>query len=286
MLRSATLRRPARLLYRTFASFHHQVQRIEALGRQLPVVFHTPALERYAIDSYFRAASRYRSAEDQQRGLFPFEERALEAYFPTPPARLLVPGAGGGRELVALAKRGFTMDALEPVGDLVAAARRVVDPAQVRIEERSLQEWTAAPSGHYDGVFTGWGMWTHILGFHERIRALEAFRRACPRGPVLLSFWSNTRLFDQHERPEELEPLYPRSDSRIHQWTREWLRCRVLGRGPVERGTAWTRGMFVHLVTEPELHEEARLAGYELRFFEPDARHYAHAVLMPSNPAR
>jgi hypothetical protein len=276
---------PARLFYRTFASLHRQVQRLETLGRQLPVAFHTPALERYANDCHYRAAARYRGSEDQQKGLLPFEERALEGYFPASPAHLLVPGAGGGRELVALAKRGFTMDALEPVPNLVAAAKPVIDPMRVRIEERSLQEWATAPTGHYDGVFTGWGMWTHILGFHDRIEALRAFRRTCPTGPVLLSFWSNTKLFDQNEQPQELEPLYPHPGSRIHRWTRDWLRCRLLRRDPVERGTAWTRGMFVHLVTESELREEARLAGYELRFFEPNARHYAHAVLMPSNQA-
>lgn len=283
MREPSSLKYSAQLLYRAFASFHRQVERLATLGRQLPVVFHTPALERYSIDLHYRATSRYRNSEDQQRGLFPFEERALDRYFPSPPAHLLVPGSGGGRELIALTKHGFTVDALEPVGELVAATKRATDPARVRIEQKSLQEWSAAPEGHYDGVFTGWGMWTHVLRFHDRVEALQAFRRACPSGPVLLSFWSGTKLFDQDERPEAPVPLYPRPNSRLQRLTHDGLRRRLLRRGPVERGTAWTRGMFVHLVTEPELREEARLAGYEVRFFEPDARHYPHAVLAPSD---
>ena len=63
--------------------------------------------------AYTRKA-HYAATWHQDLGLFDFEERALTEHFPAPPARLLVIGCGGGRELVALAERGFTVVGVEP----------------------------------------------------------------------------------------------------------------------------------------------------------------------------
>src|SRR5207248_114748 len=53
--------------------------------------------------------------------LFPFEERAISRYFPVPPGIILIGGAGGGREAIALARQGYRVVAFDPVSSLIAS---------------------------------------------------------------------------------------------------------------------------------------------------------------------
>jgi hypothetical protein len=144
----------------------------------------------------------------------------------------------------------------------------------------SLEEWCQAPVGAYDGVFTGWGLWTHLVSRDARLSALRAFREVCPRGPVLLSFWRRERVFDETERweaPEESSPL----EARVLAVTRGLLRSRLLRLPPVEPGTVWRAGLFAHCVSEKELQEEAAACAYRLVHVERDGSRYPNAVLVP-----
>src|SRR5918994_2664192 len=62
------------------------------------------ALERFNAWTYSGSASYRPGSEDFRTDLFPWEEEAIERFFPRPPARVLVGGAGGGREPLALAR--------------------------------------------------------------------------------------------------------------------------------------------------------------------------------------
>jgi hypothetical protein len=66
-------------------------------------------------DDYRAGANSFRS------NLFPFEERAISQHFPAPPGTVLVGAAGGGREALALAHRGYRIVAFEPVSALAAS---------------------------------------------------------------------------------------------------------------------------------------------------------------------
>jgi len=81
----------------------------------------TPGFERASQDAHYAQFRVYTTPEDQRSGLYPFERRGL-AFFPPPPARLLLHGAGAGRELFALLAMGYTVDAYEPVASFVNAA--------------------------------------------------------------------------------------------------------------------------------------------------------------------
>src|SRR5512142_2340602 len=48
-----------------------------------------------------------------RRGLFGWEKEAIARFFPAAPARVLVGGAGGGREVFALAEMGYEVVAFE-----------------------------------------------------------------------------------------------------------------------------------------------------------------------------
>ena len=66
-------------------------------------------LDRYNDLAYGTNTSYRPDLADFRRYLFPWEEQVIERLFPPPPARILIGGAGGGREVFALARRGDPM---------------------------------------------------------------------------------------------------------------------------------------------------------------------------------
>lgn len=212
---------------------------------------------------------RYEKTDDES--LLPFEVRALERFFPAPPARLLLHGAGGGRELSALLRRGYRVDAYEPHPRLAARCETV---HRKPCAAESIEQWSRRPRGRYEGVVVGWGAWSHVLRRADRIRALRAFRSVSD-GPVLLSFWSAIPLFDVTEAAEVVRP------SRAARLARSVL-DRVWGSAQVESAVIWRRGFFAHEVTRTSLYAEATEVGYRVVHYEEDPRRYPNAVLMPA----
>ncbi|MCC6558531.1 MAG: hypothetical protein IT372_36815, partial [Polyangiaceae bacterium] len=269
------------------AAAHRQVLRLERAIAELATALHTPELERAAALRHYAAAPIYRDPGDQRAGLYPFEVRALEAYFKPPPARLLVHGAGAGREVLALLDRGYDVDAFEPVPTLAASLRRAAaerpdgGAPTASVDCEGMEEWAASPVGSYDGVIVGWGAFTHLLRRDARVAVLRAFRKVCPRGPVLLSFWRREPVFDPAERGGGAQAEGAPLPARFQAFTRGLLRARLLRLPPLEPGTSWRAGLFVHLVSEAELREEAAACGYRLAHYERDASRYPNAVLFP-----
>jgi hypothetical protein len=256
--------------------------RLHALANELPVVLHDAELERQCIEEHYGPRALYREPRYQTRGLWPFEQRALQQFFPAPPARLLVPGAGTGREVLALHALGYQVDGFEPAAPMVALANRaLVGAGASPLRQMTLQAWSTHPDGRFDAILAGWAMWTHILGHADRIHALQAFRAVCPAGPVLLSFDRREPYADHTERGALDQALHPPATDRIGRFTRVLLRQRILRRSPVERGTGFRNGVFVHWVDEAELREEGRAAGYRVAYYEHDGSRYPHAVLVP-----
>ncbi|WP_437293170.1 hypothetical protein [Sorangium sp. So ce426] len=278
-----------RHLHRGLAAVHRHVRQIEQGLSEIALALFPPGFERVASDEHYAAAASHYSQPGQQRaGLFPFEVRALDAYFAPPPARLFVPGAGAGRELLDLVERGYSVDAIEPVPILAEAARRALaeqgrahEGASVTCE--SLESWMERGAGGYDGILTGWGMWTHVVQRDARLAALRAFRRACPRGPVLLSFWSLERVVDDpSERSGAAAHATSQHATPLQAFTHGLLRQSLLAWPPVERGTVWRAGIFAHCVSAAELHEEATLGGYKVLHYERDVARFPNAVLAPA----
>jgi hypothetical protein len=140
------------------------------------------------------------SPANRSLAMMPWEEAWLARRLPAPPARILVGACGAGRELQALASRGYTVDAFEPAPSLARDARaRLGDRARVfvfRYEELSaaLLDGRDGPAAalageRYDAVLLGWGSLTHVLDESERLRLFRVIDRLCPRGPLLASFW-------------------------------------------------------------------------------------------------
>jgi hypothetical protein len=250
---------------------------------EIPVLLSTPTLAERATADDFDRSPRYAHPAQQLLGLYRFEQRMVERFFPKPPARILAHGVGGGRELIALLAAGYTVEAHEPVPRLAAAAAKLAQergyPNAVGVQR--IQDWARDAPTPVDAVFLGWATYSHLLLQADRLLALRAFRAACPRGPVLMSFYRSFSPYDLEEVEPERAPLYPRWEHRITRTLRSGLRERLLRLPPIERGTAWGKGTFFHEVEPWELGEEAALCGYRVAYYEENLQRYPHAVLMP-----
>jgi hypothetical protein len=119
---------------------------------------------------------------------------------------VLIGGAGGGREALALAANGYHVTAFEPsvrlARSMAAAASaegRDVGTFVGRYEDLPLLFPCDADSppvrldslGSFDAGVLGWTSYSHIRTGARREEALRAMAAAC-RGPVLLSFFPAT----------------------------------------------------------------------------------------------
>ncbi len=223
------------------------------------------------------------------KGLFVWEQEWFAADLPRPPAKLLVGGAGSGREIVTLTAAGYQILAFDPAPQFVRHARGLAHLGSTDFIEASYEDLVFGDTmragklrtaierfGVFDAVIFGWGSFTHIMDAATRARLLERLHPLCPIGPVLLSFWVRT------------EP-----DSRLAKGRAARLGA-ALGRaiGPAahqryvaEAGDIVTsQAGFGHFFTWAEIADLAAQCGYEVHLkSQDDARRlYPHVTLRPA----
>jgi 2-polyprenyl-3-methyl-5-hydroxy-6-metoxy-1,4-benzoquinol methylase len=145
-------------------------------------------LDRFNEIAYGQTQAYRPDAPDFRAYLFPWEESVVRERFPQPPARILVGGAGGGREPLALAAMGFEVVAFEPAEPLISAlAQRA--PWNVTALRGAYDDMPALfPEGEsFDAAVVGWGSFSHLRNERSRIETLRSFARLT-RGPILVSF--------------------------------------------------------------------------------------------------
>lgn len=204
--------------------------------------------------------SFYRTAEYNRRGLWEWESRAVDDHFASC-KRLLVAAAGGGREVLALRRRGFEVDGFEAHPDLVHFANEFLEE-EGQGDGIRLAAWDECPAYDmmYDGVIIGWGAYMHIRGRSRRVNLLRTLRQRVPRGaPILLSFSTSERI-----------PAMMRVATRIAN-----VIARPLGRDQVELGD-WLEPAFTHYFTRETIGAELHDGGFDLVHFAPDDS--GHAV--------
>lgn len=194
-------------------------------------------------------------------GLKAWEADAIRDHFPSGGA-LLVGAAGGGREIVALTRVGYRVDAFDCVDTLVEYCRDALPRlgATARIHAARPGE-VPAGLGHYAGLIIGWGGYMHIPGRVRRIAFLQALRRHVDAGaPLFFSF------FTRGESSRRLRVTY--------QIARTLRRIRR-SNDEVEIGDSLD-GTFDHHFTRDEVEQELAAAGFELVVYS--ATPYGHAV--------
>jgi SAM-dependent methyltransferase len=148
--------------------------------------------------------------------LFPWERRVIEAHFPKPPATVLIGGCGGGREALALERRGYRVVAFDPTESLTTALYRMQNgglgdrgglgdqsalrKVEVFVGRYQDLPWLKSSNGSrtaidlrqrpkFDAALMGWASFSHIRSDAERVEALRQMG-ALTAGPILLSYYS------------------------------------------------------------------------------------------------
>lgn len=242
----------------TLLNAFHALLRASVAGLWLGVLTRDALLD---IDNAFYSSTpQYRGDEYNQRGLWRWEQRVISRYFPTC-RRVLVVGAGGGREVLALARRGYEVHGVECNPDLVHAAnllleREALPPRVLYAPPDTCGEHSAI----YDGLIIGWGAYMLIQGRARRVALLQSMRaQVHPGAPVLVSFFFRSPAARRF-----------RVTTAIGN-TLRWL----LGREGLELGDA-LEPEYVHYFTKDQITAELQEGGFALECYSEDQ--YGHVV--------
>jgi SAM-dependent methyltransferase len=213
-----------------------------------------PALQA-ATARFYASEGRYTSTYHNNAGFLGWEAALIDRHFGNC-RTILVGAAGGGREVVALLRRGVTVDAFDCAPTLVASTERVLmeQGLKARIQ---LAPADVVPDGlgTYDGVILGCGAYSHVVGQPTRVRLLRALTRHLrPAGPLLFSF--------------QTRPADPAAQ-RLHRWihaTARAVRAVRRSRASLELGDTLP-GYFSHRFVRPEIEAEAAAAGLSIEHY-------------------
>ena len=245
---------------------------MEGIARGLWAGFWLGLLTRHLIHHIdhlsYGASKSYPGADHNLSGLFGWETAAVDHYF-RGCRRLVLLGAGAGREVAPLLDRGFEVDAFECHEGLCEAGNALLanyDPrGSIQTMER---DHCPNLKGTYDGAIIGWGMLTLIQGRQTRLQLLRDLRSAVQSGaPMLLSFFILGG-------PQRRYRIAARFGNVIR---------RILGRERLDFGDDLCPS-FAHFFTRETIEEELRQAGWRLEFF--DRRTYPHAVAIAEDQIR
>ena len=209
---------------------------------------------------YYDNAREYMTESHNRKGLFAWEQAAVDHHF-SGVRRIIVTSAGGGREMLALAKAGYEVAGYEPHEALACFGNRLLkeDGIEATIATCDRDTWPRE-AGEADGVIVGWSGYMLTAGRARRVAFLREAARRLPAGaPVLVSF------FVVEGRDVRL-----RTAARIATPLR-----RLLRREPVTVGDSLVP-MLVHFFTRDEI--EAELADGGLDLVDFGAEEYGWAV--------
>ncbi|MDT7763009.1 MAG: hypothetical protein QOC63_2429 [Mycobacterium sp.] len=197
---------------------------------------------------YYNHLREYMTESHNRRGLFAWEQAAVDHHF-SGIRRIIVTSAGGGREMLALAKAGYEVAGYEPHEDLACFGNRLLkaDGVDATIATCDRDAWPRE-AGEADGVIVGWSGYMLTAGRARRVAFLREAARRLPVGaPVLVSFFV-----------VEGRDIRLRTAARIATPLR-WL----LRREPVTVGDALVPNS-VHFFTRDELEAELADGGLDL----------------------
>lgn len=194
-------------------------------------------------------------------GLLPWETEAIRDHFGG--CRfVVVAAAGGGREMIALARAGIQVDGFDCNPGLVEKCRKFL--AEAEITGRIIlapPDQVPSALNEYDGGIVGYGALAHIAGRTNRVKFLKNMKAHLrPGSPLLVSVAG---------RPQS---------SNYHRWIYQIARVlRMLRRSPepIELGDHLL-DCYTHQFVESELRSELQEAGLDVVFYSDTAE--AHVV--------
>jgi hypothetical protein len=215
----------------------------------------------HAIDQlFYDQSAKYSQDAYNRQGLWKWEQEIISRYF-AGCRRLLVGGAGGGREVLALSKLGYEVDGFECHPGLAQFANDLLQRegfgARVHRAER---DQCPQLGEEYDGLVVGWGAYMLIAGRQRRIAFLKAMRAQAREGaPILVSFYDRA---GSESRFKLIAAI-----GNVLRW--------LLRREPLDVGDDLAPN-YVHYFTREQIAAELHEVGFDPVFY--DTREYGHAV--------
>lgn len=213
------------------------------------------------IDTHYYSVNKmYRNSSYNLKGLFEWEAEMVATHF-NGCRTLCVTGAGGGREVIALAKKGFEVTGFECHKELASLGNSLLNKESLQSSIIVTQR-DAFPDNDslYDGLILGWGMYMLINSKDARIRFLKAARKHVqPGSPLLVSF------FFRNDKNSEFERVV-KVANRIRK---------IFGLRPLEIGDRLQPNL-VHFFSRNEITEELKEGGFKTLVVNIGP--YGHAV--------
>lgn len=220
------------------------------------------------VDRSFYDSKRESVGEDRllytddaynDQGLFGWEAAIVDEYFP-PRGRVVVSGAGGGREVLGLRLRGFDAVGYEPhAGFARAGADYLARRGHPGVFRHSARDVFPHEDG-CDAVVVGWGSYMLIPGRRRRVEFLRAARNQMPPGaPLLTSFFTRSAGYRHAYRVAASANLVRR----------------VMRREPVDVGDLLFP-QYVHRFLREEIEQELADGGFRMAHWASEP--YGHAV--------
>jgi SAM-dependent methyltransferase len=194
-------------------------------------------------ERYYDSRPEYTEDAHNRAGLAAWEQSLVDRHLP-PGCRVLVLGAGGGREVLALREQGFDAFGVEPNPRLASSAIERLEAAGHAGAVAQLDRGLVPNLDDLEAVLIGWGALMLVPSSSARQQLLGRCRRALVPGGVLLASTGRRASLRAH---------------RVVAVTGTIVR-RARGRPPVELGDALLPN-YVHLYASGELEREAQAAG-------------------------
>ena len=142
-------------------------------------------------EHHYADDSMYVTDEYNEGGLYPWEQYVIDRYFKDC-GRLLVLGAGGGREIYGLRHLPVEISAYECSPKFVSYGRSFLARHSLNATLDLIQpDECPATTDLFDGAIVGWGSYMLIQGRKRRIELLTRIRgQLRPGAPILISFFS------------------------------------------------------------------------------------------------
>lgn len=152
--------------------------------------FLTPSQLDAATIEYYRTHNQFADPIHNLGGLSGWESSVIETHT-KPGTKVLVPAAGGGREILALTDMGYLATGYDPTPALVELGRRLITEtgSDATLLVSHGNELPAGLDPPYDWTLFGWGSISHIQGRENRIGLFLRLHDALsPGGIFIVSF--------------------------------------------------------------------------------------------------
>jgi hypothetical protein len=215
----------------------------------------------YAVDRiYYDKDKMYRNDAYNKSGLWEWEQKVIEKYFINSKNLLLI-GAGGGREVLALSKLNYQVDSYECNHNLVDFANQLLTQEGFNSKVKLIAR-DACPKTQqkYDGVIIGWGSYMLIQGKDKRIDLLKKIQQTiASQSPILLSFYC-------YKQPSRYYHIIAQVGN-LFRW--------LLRRDLLDVGDDLVPN-YVHYFTKEQIDRELKEANFKLVMYS--TKEYGHAI--------